>query len=78
MPKHMLMPQNPDFAGLSSVPAWLVATEVERQEAIASNSKVRLNANAEMAAAAARNQPTAKRRRTTDHYFEPDGQQPVV
>ena len=56
------------------MPAWLLPSEAEKQEAIASNSKVRLNANAEMAAAAARSQPTAKRRRTTTgHYFEPDG-----
>ncbi len=61
-------------AGRESVPAWLLPSEQEKQEAIASNSKVRLNANAEMAAAAARSQPTSKRRRTTtSHYFEPDG-----
>lgn len=57
------------------MPGWLLPSEEERQEAIASNSKVRLTANAEMAAAAARSQPIAKRRRTvTGHYFEPDGQ----
>ena len=50
-------------ADLSSVPRWLIPTAAEVAEAVASNSKVRLSANAEMAAAAARHKPMEANRR---------------
>jgi len=63
-------------ADLRGVPSWLLPSREERAEAVASNSKVRLGANAEMAASAARNKPVeTKRKRATfvGQYQDPDG-----
>lgn len=62
---------------MDSVPEWLLYTEEEMAEVMATNSKSRQNANAEAAAAAARHKPAETKRRkraVPGQYAEFNGQ----